>query len=189
MKVISVADPIYADAANRSIRATVEFDMIGKVLFLATDDDGTDYGPAIFHDCLDGKYGEVAPFVAPVVTKDQLAAYATAKQATIVGAGISVDVGSPEAPQIVKASTDAFSLTLLLGAAAQATQGGVTSFDWISGGAAVTLTAPQLLLIDAQVTAFIQSTFTACGAVLSDIAAGTIANYEAIDAFAWPANS
>lgn len=127
--------------------------------------------------------------------KSMLLGYAQAKQSLIMHGGISVNVGSGGSPQNVEASTDATSLTLLQGAYALAQANGAASFQWVqSNGAAVTLTAAQIITIFNAVTAFVQSTFTQLAAVVAAIAAGSIASTAQVDTPptgmpAWPGNS
>jgi hypothetical protein len=119
--------------------------------------------------------------------------YATAKQQTIAVGGISVNVGTTQAPVNVKAETDPTSLVLLQGAYTLAAANSAATFQWVQvSGAPITLSAAQMTTIFTSVTAFIQSTFTALAAVIAAINADTVTTTAQVDAFAspaWPVNS
>lgn len=142
----------------------------------------------------DANVGEVysGGVFAPVpATKAALMAYASSKQALNMHGGISVNVGTQQAPQNIEASTDPTSLVLLQGAYTLAV--GPTppaSFQWVqSNGVPVTLTPAQIQTIFNAVTAFVQSTFNALSSVIGQINSGTITTAAGVDAAAWPANS
>lgn len=137
------------------------------------------------------------PAVPEVVTPiaQQLATYASAKQAKIMTSGISVNVAaSGQAANNIEASTDTASLVLLQGAALQAQANAAATFNWVSNGAAVTLTSAQMLTILSAVTTFLQATFTTLAQVLYAVNAGTITTTAEVDTppspiSAWPVNS
>jgi hypothetical protein len=113
-----------------------------------------------------------------------LMAYAQRKQAAIARGGISVNVGTAQSPNMVQASTDAESLILLQGAytVTMTNANSNLNFNWAqSNGAAINLTAEQLITIFNAVTAFIQSTFNTLSGVLNAIRAGTITTQAQID--------
>jgi hypothetical protein len=129
---------------------------------------------------------------AVVQSKAGLLAYAAAKQGSIAGGGLSVNIGGS---QTVEASTDVASLILLQGAVSIATANSGQTFAWVpSTGSPVTLTAAQVITIFGAVSAFIQSTFTTLAGVISAINAGTITTKAGVDTPpspipAWPVNS
>jgi hypothetical protein len=121
-----------------------------------------------------------------------LIAYATSKQQKIAVGGISVSVGTAQAPINVEASTDPASLVLLQGAFTMAQANANATFNWVASSGPITLTAAQITTIFAAVTAFLQSTFTTLAAVIAAINAGTITTTVQVDSFtspAWPTNS
>jgi hypothetical protein len=134
-----------------------------------------------------------APSVV-VQTPAGLATYAAAKQAAIMAGGISVNVGGTNA-EMVDASTDTMSLVLLQGAVSIAQAKPGATFPWVQdNGVAVTLTAAQVLVIFATVSAFLQATFAALAGVLAAISAGTITTKAQVDTPpsgvpGWPVNS
>ena len=75
MKIENIRNPKWADVDNTAI--TINIDLDGEtVLFVASPHDCTDYGPKIYQDCLDGKYGEIAEFSVPEKTTEELEALA-----------------------------------------------------------------------------------------------------------------
>lgn len=71
MKIENIRNPKWADVDNTAI--TINIDLDGEtVLFVASPHDCTDYGPKIYQDCLDGKYGKITEFSAPEKTTEEL---------------------------------------------------------------------------------------------------------------------
>ena len=71
MKIENIRNPKWADVDNTAI--TINIDLDGEtVLFVASPHDCTDYGPKIYQDCLDGKYGKIADFSVPEKTMEEL---------------------------------------------------------------------------------------------------------------------
>jgi hypothetical protein len=135
------------------------------------------------------------PYAAPTLSgAAQLSAYANTKQGLIMNGGISVNVGTNAAPQNIEASTDAASLILLQGAYTIAASNAAATFQWVSNGVAVTLTAAQMIAILNAVTTFLQQTFSTLAGVLFAINAGTITTQAQVNTPpspipAWPVNS
>lgn len=129
----------------------------------------------------------------PGLVKWTLLPYAKVKHQTIMGGGISVNVGTAGAPNNVEASTDPASLVLLQGAYSMATANAGASFQWVQPtGVSVTLTSAQMITIFNAVTAFLQATFNTLAAVIAAIGAGTVTTTAQVDSFsspAWPSNS
>jgi hypothetical protein len=125
---------------------------------------------------------DTRPYIAPALNTTQLIAYAQNKQAMIAAGGITVSG--------VMCGTDTASLALLEGVYTLATADGSATFQWVEGnGIVTTLTASQVIAIFSTVHAFIQSTFTACAAVIVNINNSTYTTTAQVDAYAWPANS
>jgi len=122
-----------------------------------------------------------------------LLAYAAKKRNQVASGGITVNVGTVDAPINVEASTDVDALVLLQGAFLVGQANPSQSFQWVqSTGVSVTLTAAQITTMFVAVTAFVQATFVTLGAVLAAINAGTVTTVDQIDGFAspaWPVNS
>ena len=124
-----------------------------------------------------------------------LISYAQNKQNMIASGGISVNVGPQNAPQFVKASTDAMSLALLMGALLASQSNLQQIFPWVqTNGITINLTGAQVQTVFATVTAFVQSTFSVCSAVIAGINAGTITSKTQVDTppqpiAAWPVNT
>ena len=71
MKIENIKSPRWANTSHTLI--TVDLDLNGEtVLFVASPTDCTDYGPKIYQDCLDGKYGDIAEFSVPEKTTEEL---------------------------------------------------------------------------------------------------------------------
>ena len=70
-RITNVQNPKWAD--NNQTAIIVNIDLDGEtVLFVASPHDCTDYGPKIYQDCLDGKYGEIAEFSVSEKTTEEL---------------------------------------------------------------------------------------------------------------------
>jgi hypothetical protein len=126
---------------------------------------------------------------------NELMAGANQIQQQIASGGITVNVGTSQAPVNVKAATDPASLTLLLGAYSMAQANSGATFTWVqSDGTTQNLTATQITTIFNDVNQFIQSTFTSLSDVITAIKAGTITTSAGVlsppsSVTTWPANS
>jgi len=192
MDFTSVTNPTFANAQSTAILCGVVFTALGAspVPFMASPNDVEPWGQQIFADCIAGKHGTIAPFVVPVPTAAQLSAYASAKQSTVAAGGISVNVAASGAPQMVEVASDAAGCLNMSGAVQLASINPAQTFNWINAnGSVVSLNATQILAMGVALGTFVQSTYTALGAVLAAIAAATITTTAQIDAFAWPPNS
>lgn len=141
-------------------------------------------------------YTPPSTFTAPAISppsKADLIGYATWKQKELASGSVQVNIAASGPPVMVEASMDATSLIQLLGAAGKAQANSGATFNWVqTDGSSVTLTAAQVLTIDAAVTAFTQATYDALSAVISAINSGTVTTTAQVDAFAspaWPVNS
>jgi len=75
VKIENVRNPKWAD--NNHTNIIVDIDLNGETVpFVASPNDCTDYGPEIYQDCLDGKYGKIAEFSVPEKTMEELEAHA-----------------------------------------------------------------------------------------------------------------
>lgn len=71
MKIKNIRNPKWAD--NNHTAIIVDIDLNGETVpFVASPNDCTDYGPEIYQDCLDGKYGKIAGFSIPEKTTEEL---------------------------------------------------------------------------------------------------------------------
>lgn len=75
MKYSTVSTPVFAAPELTAISCLVQFDdFAGPVPFTATSDDPSNHGSEIFARLIAGDFGEIAAFVAPVKTFDQVKA-------------------------------------------------------------------------------------------------------------------
>ena len=75
MKIENIRNPKWAD--NNHTNIIIDIDLNGETVpFVASPNDCTDYGPKIYQDCLDGKYGKIAEFSVPEKTMEELEALA-----------------------------------------------------------------------------------------------------------------
>jgi hypothetical protein len=65
--------PVWANADRTMIDLTIKWDKLDKELpFTASQTDVEAHGRAIFEAAKDGKFGEVAEYVAPVVVQEAI---------------------------------------------------------------------------------------------------------------------
>jgi len=75
MKIENIRNPKWAD--NNHTNIIIDIDLNGETVpFVASPHDCTDYGPKIYQDCIDGKYGKIAEFSVPEKTMEELEAHA-----------------------------------------------------------------------------------------------------------------
>lgn len=65
MKIISAANPRWADEAQTALDLDVEFEELGILPFTAKVDDSEPHGRALFASAVAGDFGVIAPYVAP----------------------------------------------------------------------------------------------------------------------------
>ena len=71
MNYSSATNPAWANDKQNAIRLTIKFDHLPDAMsFLATSYDIEAHGVQIFNDAKAGKFGPVAPFIAPVAAFD-----------------------------------------------------------------------------------------------------------------------
>lgn len=71
MKIKNISNPKWADNNHTAILVNIDLDG-DTVLFAASPNDCTDYGPKIYQDCVDGKYGKIAEFSVLEKTMEEL---------------------------------------------------------------------------------------------------------------------
>lgn len=101
MDYTTVTSPIYADAKNTSISCMVKFSTFDKSLpFIAMANDPEPHGTQIFKDLMDGKYGAIAPYVAPPLSLAQ-------QYGNVIGLGVTVvSTSTPSVNDVYDASDD-----------------------------------------------------------------------------------
>ena len=104
MNYSTVTNPVFSNAENTLITATVNFDEIGEHQFGASPTDSEAHGREIFARCIAGEFDSIAPYVAPQAQAPQSISMRQARRALLaagllatVNAGISA---MPEADQI-----------------------------------------------------------------------------------------
>ena len=119
----------------------------------------------------------------PVLSKDQLSAYANAFQWRHATGGHNVTIGG--SPHLF--ATDNVSLSLMTGKAVRFMQPGApTSVNWQIASGFVTISAADFAAAADNIADWVQSTFDALGVVLAAITAGTITTAAEVDAATWP---
>ena len=89
MKVNRVINPVWSNAEKTAIELTVKFSHLDfEVPFTASPDDAESHGRALFSAAVAGDFGEVAPYVAPVIDP---AVAATMRHAEILTALAEID--------------------------------------------------------------------------------------------------
>ena len=70
--ITDIKNPRWADDEKTKIIIDCKLADGEEVPFVASPNDCTDYGPKIYQDCLDGKYGKIAEFSIPEKTTEEL---------------------------------------------------------------------------------------------------------------------
>ena len=70
--ITDIRNPRWADDEKTKIIIDCKLADGEDVTFVASPNDCTDYGPKIYQDCLDGKYGKIAEFSVPEKTTEEL---------------------------------------------------------------------------------------------------------------------
>ena len=70
--ITDIRNPRWADDEKTKIIIDCKLADGEEVTFVASPNDCTDYGPKIYQDCLDGKYGEISEFSVPEKTMEEL---------------------------------------------------------------------------------------------------------------------
>ena len=65
MNITTVASPIYSRYDNSTIDAEVSFDNGKTYPYTSSSEDDAPYGQQLWADLISGKYGTVAPYIAP----------------------------------------------------------------------------------------------------------------------------
>ena len=121
-----------------------------------------------------------ASVTPPVIvqTPALLSAYAKNKQQAVMMAGTLING--------MWVDTSIEGLVMLGGAVQLAQQQPNTNINWVSNGAAISLTPAQIIGLGVAIGNRTQSTFTTLGTVLAAITGGSITTPSQIDAAAWP---
>ncbi len=171
------------------------------IAYGALPSDAVEATDALFADWLAAEPGSTITVAAGALTivapaapsfaqvKGCLIAIATAKREAIAGNGITVDVGTRDAPVSCMVDTSAAGLANLNGLAIAAQTNADATFTWVQSSGNITLTAAQILALQTATASFITSVWVAFGVVSAAIEAGTITSQDAVEAVAWPANS
>ena len=78
MNITNITNPRWSTLTHTSI--IIDCTLRGESSqFVASSSDCTDYGPEIYKDCIDGKYGEIAEYTPPIRTKEELESIAQAE--------------------------------------------------------------------------------------------------------------
>jgi hypothetical protein len=136
-----------------------------------------------------GPPAALAPYAPPPPSKERLVAYARARSVAIEAGGISVNIGTLQAPQNVECATDAQAVSRLMLAVLDAQANPSDTVDYPFSSGVVTLSAAQVAAIYQAVTALYKAATNALAAVGTAIANGSITSFAQIDAYPWPANS
>lgn len=84
MKIISAHSPKWSDNKYEFIQLFVTFDSLGELPFTASKSDPEPHGQEIWHRALSGEFGEIAPYIEPEKTPEQLLAEAKAERVQAV---------------------------------------------------------------------------------------------------------
>lgn len=74
MKFLNIYSPVWANESRTLVNVSIDTDTPETLLFTASPNDTTDYGPAIYQAALAGQFGEIVAYVAPVPTPEQVPA-------------------------------------------------------------------------------------------------------------------
>lgn len=155
------------------------------------DADGTLYYEATALDSADTPAGwtlltdaQAAAAMAP--TQAQLLAYADTKRQAVADGGITINVGTPDAPVNCAVDTTAAGRVNLSGLVQMAALNPSLTQTWYQSAGPAVLTATQIVSLGMQTGAFISAAYAAEASVVAGITAGSITTYAQIDAFAWP---
>jgi hypothetical protein len=71
LTVINITNPIYGNAEGTHINCQIQFEEFPNEIlpFGANEQDPEPHGKEIYKDLKSGKYGEIAPYVPPVIQK------------------------------------------------------------------------------------------------------------------------
>jgi hypothetical protein len=131
-------------------------------------------------EAADDGFPDTRPFAAPTASPATLRAYAAAKRFAVETGGISVGGAS--------IATDRASVPMISGALLYVMQNPAASVRWKSAGGFVDLSRDQIVAMSNAVGAHVQACFEREGELVAAIDAGTVTDFAAIDAAAWPAN-
>jgi hypothetical protein len=184
MTFSSVANPVYDDPANQSIRCTVVIaGRSGTLPYLAVNGDAT--SQALFDACVAGEYGAVGPYVAPAVTSAQLRAVANAKVDALFAVPRSYALSGGVSVLCDATTQTGVNLNgLMIWGQANPT----ATTNWVDdNGAVTTLTGAQCVALALAALAYAQSVYAVLASAMNGITAGSITTTSEINALSWPA--
>lgn len=76
--ILNVRTPQWANTEHTLINCEIEEATYGWIPFTASPTDTESHSVQVYNDCVDGEYGQIADYVALVVTADQNKGQATA---------------------------------------------------------------------------------------------------------------
>jgi hypothetical protein len=137
--------------------------------------------------------GNANAFIAPPAPlppdSAALTAYAKRKRAIVAGGGFTVNVGTSDAPVLVRVKTDAEGWASLGRATTLSSLNPSQIFPWVQGSETFELSAAQIQSINLKVNTLDQDTRAVLADALVKISSGAIVSTAEIDALAWPVNS
>lgn len=182
MVILSVTNPVYADAGNRSVLCTATF--VGGAVHPYVAASGDAVSQALFDAIVAGAYGAVGPYVAPVVSAAALRAYANSKVAALLAAPRTYALAG--GPSVIADASTASGVDLNgLMVWGQANPAATTPWVDDSGGVTV-LTGAQCVALALAVLAYGQSVYAVLAGAMTGITGGSITTTAAIDALTWP---
>jgi hypothetical protein len=183
VNIASVADPVYADAGNQSVRCTLTLVGGSPRPYLAANGDAT--SQALFNALVAGTYGAVAAYVAPAMSTASLRQYANAKTQTLLATPRTYALSG--GPSVLADASTATGVDLNgLMVWGQANPSATTA--WVDDNGGVTnLTGAQCVALALAVLAYGQSVYAVLASAMTGIANATLSSTAAIDALSWPA--
>ena len=89
--ITDIRNPRWADDDKTKIIIDCKLADGETVPFVASPNDCTDYGPKIYQDCLDGKYGTISDYTPPVLSIEQKEAIAQQELNTRLNSLMSIE--------------------------------------------------------------------------------------------------
>ena len=89
--ITDIRNPRWADDEKTKIIIDCKLADGEEVTFVASPTDCTDYGPKIYQDCLDGKYGKIGDYTPPELSIEQKEAIAQQELNTRLNSLMSVE--------------------------------------------------------------------------------------------------
>ncbi|ECF0258976.1 hypothetical protein K2652_002284 [Salmonella enterica subsp. enterica serovar Agbeni] len=116
----NICNPVWADADMNHIDLTCDIDGSGKgLVFTATPDDVMEYGRELHQCALNGEYGEIADYVAPVTTDAPLlqTTRKTAQELSLEAYALqcAVDAGTASDEQVAELAAQRSAIAAMVG--------------------------------------------------------------------------